>query len=255
MKSPEQTAFKAILVIAVIIAVAALPLVARSDDHRPAPPTFEQFDADGDGFVSEEEFVTFRAARMKERAEAGHMMRGAAKAPPFSDFDANGDGKLDLDEFTAGREAHRAMMREGRGGHHGGCNCHGKGEGGRHDHARPMPTFGDLNLDGVLSAEDIDVLCGAIQSDDRTFDLSGDDRLDEDDVVALVEGRMGKSVGDANLDGLFDSQDLVLIFQAGEYEDSVTNNSSWREGDWNCDGEFDSGDIVFAFRRGHYRLE
>jgi Ca2+-binding EF-hand superfamily protein len=142
MKSPEHAAFKIILIVAVIIAVAALPLVARGDHHRAAPPTFEQFDADGDGFVSEDEFVTFRAARMKERAEAGHKMRGAAKAPPFSDIDTDGDGKLDLAEFTAGREAHQAAMREERGG------PHGEGQGGRHGHARPMPTFGDLDLDG-----------------------------------------------------------------------------------------------------------
>jgi Ca2+-binding EF-hand superfamily protein len=142
MKSPEHTAFKAILIIAVIIAIASLPLVARSEEHRPAPPTFEQFDADGDGYVSEEEFVTFRAARMKERAEAGHMMHGAAKAPPFSDIDGNGDGKLDRDEFTAGRQAHMAMMREGHG------MGQGDGHAGRHAHDWPMPTFGDLDLDG-----------------------------------------------------------------------------------------------------------
>jgi len=143
MKSPEHTAFKAILIIALVIAVAALPLVARSDEHRPSPPSFEQFDADGDGFVSEDEFVTFRAARMKERAEAGHMMRGAAKAPSFSDIDANGDGKLDRDEFTAGRDAHMKRMREeGYGGGHG----HGEGHG--HGPGQPMPSFGDLDLDG-----------------------------------------------------------------------------------------------------------
>ncbi len=143
MKSPEQTVFKILLVIAVIVAVAALPLAARADSHRSSPPSFEQFDADGDGFVSEEEFVTFRAARMKERAEAGHKMRGAAKAPPFSDIDAIGDGKLDRDEFTAGRDAHMKMMREeghGRGPGHGEGHGHGPG--------RPMPTFGDLDLDG-----------------------------------------------------------------------------------------------------------
>ena len=72
MKSPEHAAFKVILIIAVIIAVAALPVAARAAAHHASPPTFEDFDSDGDGFVSEEEFVTFRAARMKERAEAGH---------------------------------------------------------------------------------------------------------------------------------------------------------------------------------------
>ena len=142
MKTPEHTAFKTILVIATVIAVAALPLMARAEMHRPMPPSFEDFDSDGDGFVSEEEFVTLHAARMKERAEAGHMMRGAASAPSFSEFDENGDGKLDRDEFVAGHEAHRAMMRATHGGRPG------EDHGGRHGHGRPMPTFGDLDLDG-----------------------------------------------------------------------------------------------------------
>jgi hypothetical protein len=60
-------------------------------------------------------------------------------------------------------------------------------------------------------------------------------------------------VGDANLDGGFDSQDLVRVFQTGEYEDGTLGNSSWAEGDWNGDGEFDSRDLVRAFQAGSYR--
>ncbi|MEJ2383330.1 MAG: EF-hand domain-containing protein [Xanthomonadales bacterium] len=138
MKNPDYTAVKASLMIAVVFALAALPLVTYADAHRPSPPTLEDFDSDGDGFVSEDEFVTLRAARMKAHAEAGHTMRGAANAPTFSALDGNGDGKLDRDELTAGQEAHRAMMHEGRG----------EGRGGRHGHARPMPSFADLDLDG-----------------------------------------------------------------------------------------------------------
>ena len=63
MKSPDQAAFKIILVIAVLIAIAVLPLAARADGHRQGPPTFEDFDADGDGFVSQQEFDQFRAER------------------------------------------------------------------------------------------------------------------------------------------------------------------------------------------------
>ena len=42
--------------------------------------------------------------------------------------------------------------------------------------------------------------------------------------------------GDANLDGAFDSGDLVQIFATGEYEDDQSGNSTWADGDWNCDG-------------------
>jgi hypothetical protein len=58
--------------------------------------------------------------------------------------------------------------------------------------------------------------------------------------------------GDANQDSRFDSADLVLVFQAGEYEDGVANNSTWEEGDWNGDGEFDSSDLILAFQEGNY---
>lgn len=141
MKSPEQAAFKVILVIAVLIAVAVLPFVVRADAHAPAPPSFEKFDADGDGFISEEEFVQRRAERMAARASEGRHMKGAASAPSFSEFDSNGDGKLDAAEFTAGRDAHRAAMRERHGG---------KGAGMHHHHGggMQMPTFADLDLDG-----------------------------------------------------------------------------------------------------------
>ena len=63
---------------------------------------------------------------------------------------------------------------------------------------------------------------------------------------------MGTSLGDVNLDGLFNSRDIVLVFQAGEYEDGVAGNSTWADGDWNCDGEFDSGDFVFALSAGGF---
>jgi hypothetical protein len=59
-------------------------------------------------------------------------------------------------------------------------------------------------------------------------------------------------IGDANHDGSFDSSDLVEMFQAGEYEDGVADNSTWEEGDFNRDGEFDSSDLVEAFASGGY---
>ena len=54
--------------------------------------------------------------------------------------------------------------------------------------------------------------------------------------------------GDSNLDGEFNSGDLVAVFQAGEYENGVAANSTWATGDWNGDTEFDTRDLVFAFR-------
>lgn len=52
--------------------------------------------------------------------------------------------------------------------------------------------------------------------------------------------------GDANLDGRFDSRDLMLVLQANEYQDDIQHNSTWAEGDWNGDREFDRLDLVSA---------
>ena len=51
---------------------------------------------------------------------------------------------------------------------------------------------------------------------------------------------------------MFDSRDLVTVFIAGEYEDSIAMNSEWATGDWDMDADFTSEDIVLAFLDGGY---
>ncbi|MEZ6119169.1 MAG: retropepsin-like aspartic protease [Pirellulaceae bacterium] len=58
--------------------------------------------------------------------------------------------------------------------------------------------------------------------------------------------------GDANGDMVFDSSDLVTVFTAGEYEDTLIGNSTWETGDWNGDREFNTNDLVAAFTFGGY---
>jgi hypothetical protein len=58
--------------------------------------------------------------------------------------------------------------------------------------------------------------------------------------------------GDVNIDGVFNSGDLVHVFQVGEYEDAIAGNSTWSDGDWTNDNEFDSSDLVAAFQQGNY---
>ena len=55
---------------------------------------------------------------------------------------------------------------------------------------------------------------------------------------------------DANLDGQFDSSDLVSAFAGGKFEDDVM--ATWAEGDWNADLRFNSSDLVAAFADGGY---
>lgn len=154
MKSPDQAAFKAILIITVIIAIAMLPFAARAESHqRHSPPPFTDFDQDGDGLVSEEEFNSTRNAHHAEMAEAGMPMKGMATAPAFADLDSDGDGMLNEAELTAGQKAHMKAMREQHQGHE--C-CQGKHEGMHHGQGMKTPTFGDLDLDGdgCINAEE-----------------------------------------------------------------------------------------------------
>ena len=65
----------------------------------------------------------------------------------------------------------------------------------------------------------------------------------------------GPIPGDSNLDGVFNSSDLVFVFQAAEYEDGIAGNSTFEEGDWDGDGDFTTADFVFAFRAGTYVAE
>jgi hypothetical protein len=59
-------------------------------------------------------------------------------------------------------------------------------------------------------------------------------------------------LGDADLNGSFDSTDLVQVLAFGEYEDGVELNSTWLTGDWDGDGDFTSGDLVVALADGGY---
>ena len=97
----------------------------------------------------------------------------------------------------------------------------------------------DFNGDGILGAADIDLLCAQIQQDERDpkFDINQDGVVDKLDHDAMIFDHLGSTFGDANLDGVFNSADFVLVFQGGTYEDGVLQNSGWAEGDWNCDGD------------------
>ncbi len=84
------------------------------------------------------------------------------------------------------------------------------------------------------------------------FDLNDDGRFTRDDRNHLIREVFRTYLGDSNLDGLFDSSDLVDVFQANEYEDDLEGNSVWATGDWTGDADFGSGDLVAAFQEGGY---
>ncbi|MCP4190759.1 MAG: PEP-CTERM sorting domain-containing protein [Planctomycetaceae bacterium] len=111
---------------------------------------------------------------------------------------------------------------------------------------------GDFNGDSVLDAADIDLLTAEIVAGNNSaeFDLNADNLVNVADHSVWVEDLKNTWLGDANLDGLFDSSDFVVAFQAGQYESG--NPAGWAAGDWNADQLFDSSDFVAAFQSGAY---
>jgi hypothetical protein len=60
--------------------------------------------------------------------------------------------------------------------------------------------------------------------------------------------------GDSNLDGEFNTGDLVQVLEFGQYEDDLAGNSGWTEGDWDGDGDFTTSDLVQALEGGGYEI-
>jgi|AVFP01.1.fsa_nt_gi Ca2+-binding EF-hand superfamily protein len=73
-------------------------------------PTFAEFDLNGDGGLTKQEFYDVRAQRMRERAQLGFPMSNAANAPTFEAVDSNADGVISPPEFAQSRAAHRQQM-------------------------------------------------------------------------------------------------------------------------------------------------
>ncbi|MEZ6118545.1 MAG: hypothetical protein R3C28_18540 [Pirellulaceae bacterium] len=82
---------------------------------------------------------------------------------------------------------------------------------------------GDFSGDGVLDLDDLEMMTRATRIDrvDSLFDLDGDTQVDANDIAFWVRELGNSYIGDANLDGEFNSSDLVLVFNAGEYEDDI----------------------------------
>ncbi|MCA9212945.1 MAG: hypothetical protein KDB27_07770 [Planctomycetales bacterium] len=116
-----------------------------------------------------------------------------------------------------------------------------------------IELVGDFDGDGALAANDIDILLQAVHAGNfvQALDLNGDGALDNTDRDAWLD-EANSHLGDANLDGTFNSSDLVAVFTAGQYRDAIEDNSTWATGDWTGDRDFDTDDFIAAFKAGDY---
>ena len=114
---------------------------------------------------------------------------------------------------------------------------------------------GDFNGDGLVDVTDLDALSKASKdgSEDWQYDINIDGEVNNNDVLAWIKWSKGTCIGDVNLDGVFDSSDLVQLFQVGIYEND--DEATWTTGDWNGDCVFDSSDLILAFQEGCYESD
>lgn len=183
-------------------------------------------DGNGDGWVTTDDVDTFSSGLLMSEAAFSETYPDGSFAA--LDFDANGRvDRHDLPEFYASLQNNDTPTED-------------------------RFVVGDLTQDWMMDEADINLLLQALASGTDVDDIDGTPGTSLDDLNVLVKTIYNTWFGDANLDGVFDSSDLVAVFAVGEYEDGIEDNSTWADGDWNGDLDFTSGDIVAAFEDGGY---
>lgn len=76
-----------------------VPSISSAQGMGRDMPTFESFDLNKDGTLTESEMTQARALRQEERKADGKLLRNDKNSYPFSDIDTNKDGLVDKKEF------------------------------------------------------------------------------------------------------------------------------------------------------------
>ncbi|MEM6334643.1 MAG: dockerin type I domain-containing protein [Planctomycetota bacterium] len=97
--------------------------------------------------------------------------------------------------------------------------------------------LGDLDLDGDVDADDIDLLFDNLG--DPTLDLTDDGNTDQDDIDELINNILGTFPADANLDGQVTTFDLAIL--AANFGQT---DQGWATADFNGDGQVTTFDLA-----------
>lgn len=96
MKSLVEYAKLSIVVASLLLIV---PSISSAQGMGRDMPTFESFDLNKDGTLTQSEMNEARDIRAKERQADGKMLRNSKNHYEFSDIDTNKDGVVDKKEF------------------------------------------------------------------------------------------------------------------------------------------------------------
>lgn len=103
----------------------------------------------------------------------------------------------------------------------------------------PVGLFGDFDMNGLIEAEDIDILSAEVRnsSTDLTFDLNDDGSIDPGDRTAWVDG-VGTLFGDADLNGVVAFADFLALAQ------NFGLDAGWGQGDFDGDATIRFADFL-----------
>ena len=119
------------------------------------------------------------------------------------------------------------------------------------DFSIDLPRTGDLNQDGDIDADDIDILCANMGGDPATYDLDSSGTVDEDDMIYLIEQLVdydtngdgvadgtGTYRGDFDLNGVVNATDLQIM-----KDNFGSGPLGYADGNANCDTVVNATDL------------
>ena len=112
-----------------LVSVSLVSALNAADLAKKGPMSFEDYDSDKNGFISESEFYDLRTKRMNLKAQQGMPMRNAGNAPAFEEFDTNGDKQLTKIELLEGQMKNMSNKKSQKGMNQGKGMGQGQGMG------------------------------------------------------------------------------------------------------------------------------
>ena len=73
--------------------------------------SFNNFDLNKDGIVTQKEFDDTKTAKMTARANEGRQLKNAGNSLTFQDIDTNKDGKITQNELSIAQQKHMQQNR------------------------------------------------------------------------------------------------------------------------------------------------